>query len=482
MVKKPSVYLSLLLLALTVASSSAQQLSLGLGSAGGTAYSISPPVDPGPRGGLPAAGGALAGLTPSELAFFNAAAARFTRPWSVSGTITNRPAAGLGPRYNVWNGCGDCHAYPAIGGSSPVTNPEVQSAIDQGASNTVPSFVHLNGPVVIPFQKSTGKLFQLYTIQGRTDAPGCVLAQPDFASMAAANDISPHMSMALFGDGLVWGTPDVNFMTAGNQAAANYSGLGINFNRYNRKADGTIATIGWKSESSSGSAFAAFAFQVDLGVTTRQFPTEMADDHPNCMFNALPEDHEWVPGVFTTPSASSNTADDVTNVSEFIRMLAPPTPASCSPTPCTVWTSGTVGAITQASVTHGSAVFASVGCAGCHIRQQTTGTWRNIDGGENNGISNTHYFPYSDYSLHCMGSGLDDGLTQGAAGHCDFKTPPLWGIGQKLFFLHDGRTQDLYQAIIAHASTNSEANAVIDSFFALSEPDAQDLLNFLRSL
>ena len=33
-----------------------------------------------------------------------------------------------------------------------------------------------------------------------------------------------------------------------------------------------------------------------------------------------------------------------------------------------------------------------------------------------------------------------------------FRTTPLWGIGQRLFFLHDGRTNDLLAAIAAHAS------------------------------
>jgi len=59
---------------------------------------------------------------------------------------------------------------------------------------------------------------------------------------------------------------------------------------------------------------------------------------------------------------------------------------------------------------------------------------------------------------------------------------PLWGLGQRLFFLHDGPTSDLRKAIEDHASPGSEANQVILLFRALSEPQKQDLLNFLRSL
>jgi CxxC motif-containing protein (DUF1111 family) len=81
-----------------------------------------------------------------------------------------------------------------------------------------------------------------------------------------------------------------------------------------------------------------------------------------------------------------------------------------------------------------------------------------------------------------MGAGLRDGISEGAAGPQDFKTSALWGIGQRIFFLHDGRTSDIYQAILDHASSDSEANTVISSFNALSTSDQQDILNFLRAL
>jgi hypothetical protein len=101
-----------------------------------------------------------------------------------------------------------------------------------------------------------------------------------------------------------------------------------------------------------------------------------------------------------------------------------------------------------------------------------------------------------------MGQGLADGVSQGAAGPDQFRTAPLWGVGQRLFFLHDGRTSDLLQAIQAHGdpgncwnqfnrrlgpqqpqqNCGSEADAVIRNFHALSPSQVQDILNFLRSL
>ena len=94
---------------------------------------------------------------------------------------------------------------------------------------------------------------------------------------------------------------------------------------------------------------------------------------------------------------------------------------------------------------------------------------------------------YSDLMLHDMGPGLADGVSQGQAGPRDFRTAPLWGVGQRIFFLHDGRTSDLLIAIQEHASgstrTNnaSEANLVVANFNNLRENQKQDVLNFLRS-
>ena len=81
-----------------------------------------------------------------------------------------------------------------------------------------------------------------------------------------------------------------------------------------------------------------------------------------------------------------------------------------------------------------------------------------------------------------MGTGLADNVSQGNAGGDQFRTAPLWGVGQRIFFLHDGRTSNLVTAITAHASSGSEATTVEQNFALLSAASQQDLLNFLRSL
>ena len=97
-------------------------------------------------------------------------------------------------------------------------------------------------------------------------------------------------------------------------------------------------------------------------------------------------------------------------------------------------------------------------------------------------LSNKQVNLFSDLLVHDMGVGLADGVSQGEAGPREFRTAPLWGLGQRIFFLHDGRTSDLMTAIQAHRSDGSEANGVVGNFNDLNESQKQDVLNFLRSL
>ena len=98
------------------------------------------------------------------------------------------------------------------------------------------------------------------------------------------------------------------------------------------------------------------------------------------------------------------------------------------------------------------------------------------------GQSNVTFQPYSDFAVHDMGTGLADNVSQGNANGRQFRTAPLWGAGQRLFFLHDGRTDDLDHAIRQHSSSGSEANGVIGNYNQLGFTDRQALVAFLRSL
>jgi CxxC motif-containing protein (DUF1111 family) len=113
---------------------------------------------------------------------------------------------------------------------------------------------------------------------------------------------------------------------------------------------------------------------------------------------------------------------------------------------------------------------------------QTTGNILQLDVTTNPATSNITINPFSDYAVHSMGTGLADGVSQGTANGNQFRTAPLWGVGQRVFFLHDGRTNNLLTAIQQHASSGSEANEVIENFNMLSTTQQQNILNFLRDL
>ncbi len=460
---------------------------------------LSAQTDPGPRSGPAAAGNYYPTLNSSEQYFFNQAISRFMEVDSVSGAIPNEAGSGLGPTFNG-NSCAMCHAQPAFGGSSPglaspqspVPNPQVALATLDQAGNTVPSFITANGPVrearFIRNANGTadGGVHGLYTIAGRSDAPGCTLAQPNFEQALANNNVIFRIPTPTFGLGLVEATPDAILKAnlAANQNAKSKLGIAGSLNTSGN--DGTVTRFGWKAQNKSLLVFAGEAYNVEQGVSNEVFVNERSAV-PGCVFNGSPEDAS---NMMNGNSSSSNyntalgtiseMSSDVVNFAAFMRLSAPATPGPQT-----------------GSTQNGASLFSNIGCALCHSSSLTTGSSRYT------GMSNVTYHPYSDFAIHHMGGGLADGINQGAAGPDQFRTAPLWGLGQRLFFLHDGRTADLLQAIEDHAdcgvngqhhdrdhfqasssgnNCSSESNGVVSNFNRLSPSQQQDLLNFLRSL
>ena len=429
-------------------------------------------TDPGPRPGPPSAGQPLPGLTAAELAYFNEGVTRFTEVDSVLGTIPGATGTGLGPRFNS-DSCASCHTQPTPGGSSPSLtskqnpriNPQIAVATAAGAQNTVPSFITANGPVrVVRFVKNAdgtadGGVHNLFVVTGRSDAGSCNIQQPDFASAVAANNAIFRIPTPVYGGGLIESIPDAAILAVKAANAQIKAQLGIAGHENRNPNDGTITRFGWKAQNKSLTIFGGEAYNVEQGVTNELFPTER-DETPGCNPNSLPEDHVTLTAA--TPTAAMS---DVTGFESFMRFLAPPQPA---PPP-----QGPGGAN---SVNNGRNVFSQIGCALCHNPAYQTGSSMSA------ALTNQTVAAYSDLLVHNMGSGLADGITQGEAAGNEFRSAPLWGLGQRVFFLHDGRTSDLNQAILAHASAGSEANAVIAAYESLATQAKQDLLNFLRGL
>jgi CxxC motif-containing protein (DUF1111 family) len=450
------------------------------------------PKDPGPRHGAPGAGSPYLTLNKNELNLFSQAFLRFARPVSVSGTIEK--GSGLGPTFSG-NDCAMCHSQPTAGGSSPGLtspdephpNPQVALATLDGATNSIPPFISTHAPVLVPrFLRHAdgspdGQVHAIYTVAGRADAKGCNLKQPDFAHEIAGNNVALRIPTPLYGLGLVEATLDATLLSNLASTAGARAKLGI-AGRFNLSPnDGSIMRFGWKAHNKSLLMFAAEAANVEEGISNDLFPDER-DASPDCIFNPIPEDSSHLQNPnprsanFSTDSGTvSEMSSDIVNFAAFIRFLAPPKPVL--PTP---------------STENGANLFIQVGCALCHSPTLRTGA------SVYSSLNQISYQPYSDFALHHMGPNLADGVAQGTAETDEFRTAPLWGIGKRLFFLHDGRTSDLLVAIEAHSSVSacqpkpdrrpsehgcsSEADAVITNFKALTPLQIQDILNFLRSL
>jgi CxxC motif-containing protein (DUF1111 family) len=448
-----------------------------------SAQTVKAPVDPGVRAGTARAGNPLNNLTADEKTFFQDGFTRFIEVEVVQGGSNN----GLGPRFNS-NQCLSCHSQPSAGGSSPARNPTIEVATLDGAKNVVPWFIAQNGPIREarfkrnPNGTNDGGVHDLFVITGRADAPGCNIAQPDFlpvgnplSGQGGNPNIIFRIPTPVFGAGLIEAIPDSAILAIMKADASLKAEMGISGHpnahlsgNANRSAnDGTITRFGWKAQNKSLIMFASEAYNVEMGISNQLFPQER-DETPACLFTATPND---TLNFTTAPTgaATSNPAviSDIEAFANFMRMLAPPTPAPDTP-----------------STVNGRATFTKVGCAHCHTPSFTTG--KMIASGSSTNpsaaLSNQTVNLFSDLLVHRMGRGLADGITQGGAGPDEFRTAPLWGVGQRVFFLHDGRTSNLVEAIEDHQSPGSEANRVVERFRRLPTQEQQDVINFLRSI
>jgi CxxC motif-containing protein (DUF1111 family) len=430
------------------------------------------------------------------LEFFENGLTRFQEVEVVSGGANN----GLGPRFN-FNQCSGCHSQPSIGGSSPSANiypdvgpnPESQvitEGIANGRDNTLPSFITATGPTRearFPFffnsngsvntNSPNGGVEDLFTVSGRSDAGSCNIPQPSFAVAQQENDIIFRIPTPVFGAGLVENIDDSTLLAIQTANANNGFGISGTFNHNGN--DGTISRFGWKAQNKSLEIFAGEAYNVEMGISNELFPQDrplpgedMSTGLPaNCLNlskTGYPEDATNF--AFTTTSSDQFTENatipsDVVAFAMFMRLLAPPVPSTTVPG----------GA---SSISNGKALFSSIGCATCHTVTINSTQNSNIT----SSLADQSVNPLSDIEIHHMGTGLADNVSQGGAGGDQFRSAPLWGLGQRIFFLHDGRTSNLLSAIGDHSGNGSEANTVISNFDSLSPTQQQNILNYLRSL
>ena len=470
--------------------------------------------DPGPRPNpVTAIPNPVPGLNANESALFNESLLRVSELEGTCDTCAQQPqnapptdpdprnpfsplrlvnSAGMGPVFNA-DQCFICHFQPAIGGSSPAVNPASVIAHRLGGTNTVPPFEDTDGAFrevrfkFNPDGSRDGGVHSLFTLQGRSDAPNCRLQQPDFAGAVNNRNIAFRIPLQLFGLGLIESISDTDIISNMRANQAVKAALGISGHANMVPNNGTISRFGWKAQNGSINIFAGEAYNVEMGITNDLFPISRSED-PACNLAYEP---------FDVPRTDEALYRDPLKImpawlmfTVFMRFVDAPQPVALS-----------------VSAQHGKDVFSAVGCALCHTPSfRTRGVANPVTPAQEIGphvvaLRNKDVNLYSDLLVHKMGAGLADNVIQGNAGPDEFRTTPLWGIGQRLFFLHDGRTKDLLEAIQAHFSRASsdggnnpakdsqsftypasEANGVILRFNALSESDKQSVLDFLRSL
>jgi CxxC motif-containing protein (DUF1111 family) len=295
--------------------------------------------------------------------------------------------------------------------------------------------------------------------------------QPDFEAELAKGNLSFRIPLQMTGLGLIESIQDREIL--GHQAATalQRAALGIGGHPNRSGNDGTITRFGWKAQNKSIAMFAAEAYNVEMGITNELFPTATEED-PNCQGAEKPEPND-VTRTDTTDAINESFTNPVHILADWMqfqmlmRFTDGPQPDP-KPSP---------------SALRGRLVFNEIGCGLCHTPQMQTAPVMNSAVLENRPVN-----LFSDLLVHHMGANLADDIIQGAAGPDEFRTTPLWGVGQRLFFLHDGRTSDLLDAINEHLSPGtstfppSEANAVIGNFRRLSAGLQQAVLDFLRSL
>jgi mono/diheme cytochrome c family protein len=354
--------------------------------------------DPGVRGGAAGAGGAIAGLTTGQSNYFADGKFDFEE--------VERVADGLGPRMNL-DSCAGCHSQPATGGTSPSVNPQVAFATKDGGTDTVPFFITSNGPVRearFKFNSDGGRdggVHNTATITGRAGAAGCLLAQPNFDTQYANNNLIFRIPTPVFGAGLIEQIPD-SVILANQAASANtkkqlgikghpnlvVSGRTMTGSTNNNGNDGTIARFGWKAQNQTLLLFSGEAYNVEMGITNELFQQEREQDS-KCQYVTVPND--------VTDTEATTTPGGLNAIEKFAffqRFLARPTPSLDTPGGAT-------------SISNGQSLFVSTGCALCHTPTLTTGS---------STVEALRYKTvnlFSDILVHAMGPGLADNIVQG---------------------------------------------------------------------
>jgi len=364
-------------------------------------------------------GSPLSGLTEEELNLFEIGFIEFSR----DGTVDT----GLGPVFNDIS-CAQCHIDPEIGGTDN-SRTIVETQIGTEAEGVFDPLEDLGGPLIQ--NRGVGE-----------EIEGCPTGEviPNQAVFVSTRQIPP-----VFGAGLIEAIPDEVILENADPDDLDNDGIS---GRANFSSSGRITRFGWKANIPDLDTFSGVALLMEMGITN---PFDIGVT----MVEQLPQGQPIPEGCDLLEEPESE-IEVVEAIAAFQRFLAPPPRGSINN-----------------DVILGQEVFNDIGCAKCHTPSLQTGV------NEVEALRNKDVELFSDLLLHDMGEELADGIESEDAKGNEFRTAPLWGLGVRNFFLHDGRTDSLEEAIEFHGGESKE---VRDSFSSLSEQEVEVLLIFLKSL
>lgn len=408
----------------------------------------------------------IEGLTPDELRKFRAGEVLFKKEFT--------PEEGLGPLFNG-KSCFECHGQPLVSGmegrdisSTSILNYARRVPNSAKAKKPLKEVIQsLGKPDVDFFLTRGGPSLQRKSITTEFPAKFPFDCQLDFEQVPQEAELqSNRHTPPIFGDGLIDMIPDGDFaamsvtQTSENPALAGRPIAAVD--RYTEAA--RPARFGWKNQHVNLFNFTTGAMNIELGLTTFAQHTENSldplGDNPRCLDS------------YNKAGSPNDTGKTLLALTWYQTLLGP----------------APRGAITD-EVTKGEKIFEKLDCAFCHRANWKTAKecyigdpdseLPQIKPVEVKALEDKEFHPYSDFLVHDMGPELADGIPQEGAKGGEWRTTPLWGLRFKKFFMHDGRTRDLHEAIKMHGGQAAESAS---NYEKLSEADKTALTAFLKSL
>ncbi|MBY0478788.1 MAG: c-type cytochrome [Chitinophagaceae bacterium] len=336
------------------------------------------------------------------------------------------PATGLGPVF-VATSCGTCHAGDGKGHPFTMLTRfgQTDATGNQYLNLGGPQLQHRAIPGFEPEQLPAGAAFSKFMPPANTGL-GFVEAIPDASILALADEND------LNGDGISGRVNWINLPSYVTVPANAVQQQGKYIGRFGKKA----AVFNLLQQTAN-------AYNQDMGITS------------------LFEAKDTYSGLEIDPEVSTKTVNDVVF---YLQTLKAPIQRNKN----------------DADVLAGNMLFEKIACASCHTPSFTTGASIIAS------LANKTIFPFSDFLLHDMGTGLDDGYTEGSALTAEWRTPPLWGLGLsrnsqggQYFLMHDGRAKSIDEAILLHGG---EAMQTKQKYLQLTADEKRRLIAFLESL